>query len=197
MSNITQADLDAINSFPISAYYNGKFLGILNEGEHTISLPREKNEFGTSQTGPGGIIGSAFGGVHAIVTLTMRNVNKDNIRNLLYNVYEIDTHSTDINSPNVGRIRATSYPRIEFGKPLVIYPHAFDRQANKRYGDSTDNPLAIVLPHAEVTNDLEIPMSSGSQTDIEVEFRGNVDPTNNNTTLIWGKGIDTDGTITS
>jgi hypothetical protein len=191
----TTAQVQQATNFKADAYYNGVYLGMLSEGDHTYRTISNDSEFGSALTGSNGAVGVVSGGEHSEAELTLRNVNKNVIYNVLQGYFDEVTNSTNIASPYEGIIEGRSVPRVKPVFPLVIYPNFTSPIDDTVYGSNTSNPMTILLPRAIYSGDFEFMMNADTQTDITLLFKGLVDTANNNRHIRMGSGVDTDGTI--
>jgi len=194
MSYSTQQVAEATN-FKADAYYNGVYLGMLAEGDHSVRIIGSDTEFGSAQTGSNGAVGGVSGGEHAEAELILRNVNKNVIYNILKKRVAEVTSSTNISSPYTGNIEARSNPKVLTPFPLVIYPRFTSPSTGIESVSNTENPMTILLPRAVNSGDFEFAMNADTITDITLIFKGYVDTANNNRSLRIGAGVATDGTI--
>ncbi len=187
----TEAEIQEQTNYKLVAYYNGVNLGVLSDESHNWRIVTNDVQIGSSLTGAENL-NQISTGEKAEVELILSNVNKNRIYNVLVNKLA-EAVATNINSPSAGALEHRANPKVEAKYPLVLYMLPGNVTAPTA-DDTSDN--AIVFPKAVYNGDFEFMMSATEFTTITLTFHGFVDPANNNRSMYWGSGVDTDGTIT-
>jgi len=194
----TQTQLDAISNYSAIVYYNGINVGVLQAGAFSYTIVKSMETYGSSATGENGAIGVINDGSHAVVTLSMRGINKAVLRAI--SGYDLTSGATPtaILTPWVGAVIGVSNPSIENGLPLVLRPIATNRTGNTQLLDDVSNVLSFLFPRAVLTGDIEMPFSTSEVVDYDLEFTCLVDATQNPPAFMyWDDGITSVGVYTA
>ena len=195
MSIFTQNSINAVNTFPCAIYYDNISLGILEDGEVTVTIDSDIEGVASHATGTNGHFLAINKGTHAQIEFTLRNFDKNILTELFYS--QLTGEDTSDTNWKAGQMKITSNPKVinKTAKPLVIYPLVDDGTAKFKADDT--NPLAMLFPNFVVTDTLEIPMTTENVLDITVTGEGQVDILDADFLVgVVGVGIEPDGTYT-
>lgn len=196
VNNYTEADLLSLNNHSVVAFYNGVLVGVLQQGDHTISMELDTDDITASLHGSSSIA-QIKKGVEVSITLAVEGTNKHRMANVFSGTYQTISGGTATadTTPDVGSMEILGNPLVMARNALVIYPIYID-SAGTAFIDNTNNKNTFLFPKATAVNGFELTLSTEDIIKFDLEFRANVDVTNDGRMAIHDDGIADDGTYT-
>jgi hypothetical protein len=196
-NNYTEADILSFNNHSVVAFYNGVLVGVLQEGDHTISLELDTEAVTTSLHGSSPV-STIKKGQEVMITLSLEGINKNRMANILQGTYQVTSDATATptadTTPSIGSMELVGDPRVLAQDALVLYPIYTDKDGNS-FIDDINNNSSFVFPKASCINGFELTYSTQDIIKFDFEFRAHVDVLTSRM-AINDKGIASDGTYT-
>lgn len=191
---ITQADVDNLNNNSLIAIYNSVPIGILQTGEHKVTLELDTFEVTGSQGGSTPLSTGLSGGM-INVTLALQGFHKHKMKTVLEAVYSQISGGTATSATDgdLGSMEIITKPRILPQQALVLYPITVSLDGTV-FEDDTANTRAILIPKATCINGFELVFQTDDVSKFELEFRGHADVANGFRLAIMDDGIANAGT---
>lgn len=193
VTDLTTNDLLSLNNHSVVAFYNSVLVGVLQVGDHKVSLELDTEIINSSLYGSTGI-GIVQKGAKTTVTLALEGENKHRMKNIFSRQYTSvagGTATADA-TPDVGGIAIKGNPGILPSYPLVLYPILTD-SAGKSYIDDVSNKNAWTFGKAVCTSGFEFVYTTEDILKYDLEFTILGDVTQNGLLAGHDDGINSNG----